>query len=565
MGSATDVRYGISPLTLVLGIAAFLVFVYWQTFVGIADLWQKSSHQHGVLVIPISAYLAWRLKPQLRDIRLETEPLAVLLVLVMVAFWIASRLTGIQLIEQATALLLIPATVAALGGRELIRKLMFPLAFIVLSLPIGDAFVPYLISLTADLSSAMLRLSGVPVLRDGRYFSLPGGEFVVAEVCSGVRYLMAGTIVALLFAYLSYRSMFKRLAFLCTTATVLVLGNGLRAFLVMAIASATNMKYLGGADHIFFGWVLFGVLMVTVMWVGGRFADHPSSHQGDAEPHQIVGGGLRGTTLVAVLGLTMLAATLNPLQSEAASIGKVVFGLVVLLAAVLLARRQGLKAGKSADGGDANRSARYLHLRSSAVVVVIALILASGPQLVGLLERLAPAVAETVSTRNLESCRAGGQWNLGWSPSMQDADAEYSATAVCDGREVNLYSAGYASALQGKELVSQANSVIPAGWDRYTRSSTVEVVGTGGAVWPVIELTVNAPTFEGLVWYWYDIDGKVSTSGAAVKGLQLLALLRRRPAGGHIVVLAVESGEGNESARLTLEQVVRDFSGRGAG
>jgi hypothetical protein len=41
----------------------------------------------------------------------------------------------------------------------------------------------------------------------------------------------------------------------------------------MFVGSSTNMHWLAGSDHIFFGWVLFLAAMVFMYWLAERFSD----------------------------------------------------------------------------------------------------------------------------------------------------------------------------------------------------------------------------------------------------------------------------------------------------
>ena len=105
---------------------------------------------------------------------------------------------------------------------------MFPLLFSLAAVPVGDGLLPHLMLLTADTSTALLRAVGVPVFREGQFLSLPGGNFEVASVCAGLAYLTAGTVIALLFSYFTYRSVLKRFLFVMLTMVVVILTNGLR-------------------------------------------------------------------------------------------------------------------------------------------------------------------------------------------------------------------------------------------------------------------------------------------------------------------------------------------------
>ena len=85
-------------------------------------------------------------------------------------------------------------------GLEVARTIAFPLAFTLMAVPIGEFLLPNLMNQTADFTVAALRLTGVPVYREGLYFTVPTGRWSVVEACSGLRYLIASLTLGLLFA-----------------------------------------------------------------------------------------------------------------------------------------------------------------------------------------------------------------------------------------------------------------------------------------------------------------------------------------------------------------------------
>ena len=69
----------------------------------------------------------------------------------------------------------------------------------------GEDLVPPMMDLTAATTVWLVKLTGIPVYREGLYFTLPSGDWSVVEACSGVRYLIASFTLGLLYAHLSYR------------------------------------------------------------------------------------------------------------------------------------------------------------------------------------------------------------------------------------------------------------------------------------------------------------------------------------------------------------------------
>ncbi len=557
MSTLKNRHLGWNHLALLAGIAVFLITSFWDSFDSLFSLWQHSDHRHGTLVFPIVAFLIWRLRPVFENLPIVSEPNGLFIILGLLIAWTVSRLAGIQVAEHAIVLALIPATVYTVAGKEMVHKLMFPLLFLILATPIGDSLVPHLIIVTADVSTALLRMSGFPVLRDGQYISLPGGNFVVADVCSGIRYLTTGVMIAFLYSHLTYRSHIKWFVFIAVTVVTLVFANGIRAFLVMAIASASDLRYLGGRDHIYFGWIMFGIVIMLLMWIGGRYADqhfHIHSQESGDDDDEIISPSL---PLIAVLALIMLATTTNPLQADLGNTSKYLVIVAIVIGGVLLASRR--QPGVATDDARIDAPSGMGKWRSSGTIAIGVLLLVGVPQTVSFVEH---ASAQTVGDPQIEylhGCTDPSPWMNRWFPRMQDPDLERAVTLTCSAEPVSIYAAGYVSALQGKEIISGSNRLIPEAWDRYSESSSVSFPDSDGRSRRVSEIYIDAPGYRGLVWYWYDIDGRWVTGEFAAKALQVFALARRHPAGGRVFLLETPVKNDQSTARRRLEGVANEL------
>jgi EpsI family protein len=177
-------------------------------------------------------------------------------------------------------MLMIPAAVIALAGRRVALAIAFPLAFLLLGVPVGEALVPPLMDWTADFTVAALQASGIPVYREGLFFNIPSGNWSVVEGCSGLRYLIASITVGVLFAYINYRRWWKRALFVALAVAVPIVANGMRAFGIVMIAHLSDMKLAMGVDHFIYGWVFFGLVMLLLFWTGSFWRDDPAERSG---------------------------------------------------------------------------------------------------------------------------------------------------------------------------------------------------------------------------------------------------------------------------------------------
>jgi EpsI family protein len=120
-----------------------------------------------------------------------------------------------------------------------------------------------------------LRATGIPVYREGLQFVIPSGNWSVVEACSGIRYLIASVTVGCLFAYLSYRSLTKRLIFVGVAILVPLVANWLRAYMIVMIGHLSGNELATGVDHLIYGWVFFGIVILIMLMIGARWADAP--------------------------------------------------------------------------------------------------------------------------------------------------------------------------------------------------------------------------------------------------------------------------------------------------
>lgn len=263
--------HGVPALLLAM---AAIVLLYHATYWGMLEVWSRSqTFAHGFLIVPISLWLAWRQRARLAALPPRPSMSGVLLLCMLGVAWLLADLAYVQVAEQYAATAMLPASVLAILGWPAMRLLAFPLGYLFLAVPFGEVFLPPLIDFTAGFTVGALHLSGVPVFRDGNYFSLPTGNWSVVEACSGLRYVIASLALGALFAHLHFRSMRRRLAVMACALLVPILANGVRAWLIVMLGHHSNMRLAVGVDHLVYGWLFFGLVMLLLLLLAGRWRE----------------------------------------------------------------------------------------------------------------------------------------------------------------------------------------------------------------------------------------------------------------------------------------------------
>ncbi len=254
-----------------------------QSWFDMADAWWNTeTYSHGLLVAPIGIWLVWRsrflLAHFVEKISVTASLFGVLSSAVIAVFWVIGSVIEAKVIMNFCAVAIILAIAVQMFGFEGVFKARFSFLFLFFMVPFGQFLEPLLMEHTATATVWALRATGLPVYRDGMQFVLPTGSWSVVEACSGLRYVIAAIILSALFAHLWNMSTKGTGFFVLLALLVAILANWIRAYTVVLVGHYSNMKYGTGDDHVWYGWVFFGVVMYGVFALGQRFGrpDIPS-------------------------------------------------------------------------------------------------------------------------------------------------------------------------------------------------------------------------------------------------------------------------------------------------
>jgi exosortase A len=312
-------------LSLFLLLCSVWALVFWPTLQNMEAVWRSSDTYTHCYIIPLIS--AWLLYDQRQSIHAPAKPtlLPLFPALACAAVWLVGYAADVNSLTHFSAVFVLQLLTLSLLGWQLGRQVAFPLFYLIFMVPFGDALNLPLQDLTATVSVMMLNLTGIPVLREGLYLTTPVGQFEVAEACSGLRFLIASIAIGTLFSFLTYRIWWKHLLFVSAILVFSVLANCMRAFFLIWIGETSNMQYGFGADHFVYGWLFFALVMFSMFWLGGRFADKaPAVPAVTATPAtgtfwQPVGCALLvlGATLMLRSQITEVAAPAEPQQLAA--------------------------------------------------------------------------------------------------------------------------------------------------------------------------------------------------------------------------------------------------------
>jgi exosortase len=233
-------------------------------------IWRTHPYAgHGMFVPAFSGVLLWIDRDRLRAAAGRGHPAGIATILLglgvlWLGWWADSFfLAGVSIVVTVAGLVL-----WAFGLRCL-RAGAFPVGFLLLMVPpppwLVDAVTLHLQLFAARFAEAVLDRLDIPFFVDGVLIQLPGITLAVAEVCNGLRFLLALLVLSIAFAQVSQRTLARKLILAASAVPIAILANAVR---VAAIALA--VYYLGprAAQGFIHNYIGKGVWALTLVPLG---------------------------------------------------------------------------------------------------------------------------------------------------------------------------------------------------------------------------------------------------------------------------------------------------------
>jgi exosortase len=170
-----------------------------------------------------------------------------------------------------------------LFGKAASKAASFPLLFLLLMVPLPQSLLNRTVYVlqtgSAWITGAFFDLFGVPALREGFVFHLPGVNIEVTQECSGIRSSMVLLILALIVAHFYLLTFWKKALFVIFGLFIMILKNGIRIATLTLLAMYVDPSFLTGRLHHQGGIVFFLVglvLLLPVLWFLQR-GEYPKS------------------------------------------------------------------------------------------------------------------------------------------------------------------------------------------------------------------------------------------------------------------------------------------------
>ena len=262
-----SIPIGPALLALVTGL------VYAPVILGLFRDWMDDpNYSHGFLVPVVSGVLMWQRRGDLAALPLRPANIGLLGIVAACGMLVAGAAGAEVFTQRVSGVVLLASAAVYLRGWAWLRVSAFPIAFLLLAIP-----MPYVIyyglttplqGLAAKTAGVALNGIGILMIREGNIIHLPGTSLEVAEACSGIRSLYAFLALgALLARSLPIPYYAKWLVFLATVP-LSVVGNAFRVFGTGVGVHLVGPAAAEGVVHESFGLIIFSVALVFLFLLG---------------------------------------------------------------------------------------------------------------------------------------------------------------------------------------------------------------------------------------------------------------------------------------------------------
>ncbi len=251
-------------------VTAGIGLVYWRVLGSLVNAWEvDGNYSHGFLIIPIALYFVWERRQKL----VAAEPKPSWFGLVVLSGGICVLLAGLLgselFLSRVSLIVVLSGVVLFLFGWRHLRMLAFPLAFLLLMIPLPAIVfnrIAFPLQLVASrFGETIISAANIPVLREGNVLVMANTSLEVAEACSGIRSLVSLITLALLYGYFTDRRLWVRFAIVASAVPVAIVANGARVAGTGIAAHYIGPAAAQGFFHEFSGWVVFIVAFLLLL------------------------------------------------------------------------------------------------------------------------------------------------------------------------------------------------------------------------------------------------------------------------------------------------------------
>lgn len=263
-----------SPYALATAKVALLVCVmvvpFWSTWTGLANEWFKwdEATGHGSLMALATVYFLFHTATKAYTSEDTAQKVYAGLPLVVVFALLAtlSQRVGLDAITQLALVgLLLGLTLVFFPNAPWLRLFQVS-GLLIFCIQAWGSLNSMLLWTASGVVGSAVGWMSIPTLIDGNSITLPHGIMMIADGCSGLRYFIVALALGWILSINNQYGLKAIVATMIAAAVLALLMNWLRIYILILVGYYSEMQHSLVQDHELFGWILFGMMVLPVMY-----------------------------------------------------------------------------------------------------------------------------------------------------------------------------------------------------------------------------------------------------------------------------------------------------------
>jgi exosortase len=253
-------------------LAVGVLWLYGGILSSLARQWASDdNYSHGFFVVPLALFFVWERRRALAAAPSRPRVAGLILIGGSLLVLLAGLLGAELFLSRVSLIGVLAGITLFVWGRDHLRILAFPLAFLLLMVPLPAIIFNQLALplqlLASRAGESALSLAGIPVLREGNILQLPTRTFEVAEACSGIRSLVSLLMLGIVLGYFTERRTGARIVIALAAIPIAIIANAARVAGTGMASELVSPALAEGFFHTFSGWLMFVVAFAGLMGV----------------------------------------------------------------------------------------------------------------------------------------------------------------------------------------------------------------------------------------------------------------------------------------------------------
>ena len=253
----------------------FVAILYTPLFINLYNMrWDKVDYTHAYFILPISLWLAWRKRGEIKQILQQTKInhsniLSLSALSIGLLLFIFGWRQDYIVFQTFSLIPLLFGLIGYLYGMQVVKTLIFPILYLLLLVPPPFAILDSItlpmrngISIATEI---ILRFFNYPITREGLLLTIGYYDIYMGAPCSGFRSLITMICLVLIYVYIIKASTTTKIILTSFIIPCALIGNLARVITLCLITFYFGEEAGQGFFHNFSGIVIFIITLLGLM------------------------------------------------------------------------------------------------------------------------------------------------------------------------------------------------------------------------------------------------------------------------------------------------------------